>query len=128
MDTLKEIRKEIGSKKPLGLIIGSDNLITLDKWYKWKELLQWCHLIILARYLHQPNIISKILKQWIKTHIIKNYILLKERPFGHIFFSNTPYINISSTYIRTSLKNNFSCLNLLPISVINYIKTHKLYI
>ncbi|XBC42045.1 MAG: hypothetical protein U0T57_02045 [Buchnera aphidicola (Kaburagia rhusicola rhusicola)] len=108
--------------------MGSDNLITLDKWYKWKELLKWCHLIILTRYLHQPEIISNILKKWIKTHIIKNYILLQERPFGCIFFSNTPYINISSTYIRISLKNNFSCLHLLPISVINYIKTHKLYI
>ncbi|XBC37927.1 MAG: hypothetical protein U0T60_02045 [Buchnera aphidicola (Meitanaphis microgallis)] len=108
--------------------MGLDNLIHLDKWYKWKELLKWCHLIILQRSMYKLYINNKILKNWIEENITKHYFFLHNHPSGYIFFSNTPHINISSTKIRTFLKNNFSCLNLLPTSVIKYIKKYKLYI
>ncbi|XBC39115.1 MAG: hypothetical protein U0T63_02025 [Buchnera aphidicola (Nurudea shiraii)] len=122
------MRKKLGYQKPLGFIIGFDNLINLDQWYKWNKLLKWCHLIVLSRYLKKKDIYNRNLKIWIENHKTTNYILLKQKPSGHIFFSDTPCVNISSTKIRFFLKNNLSCCNFIPISVINYIKKHKLYI
>ncbi|WP_410051763.1 nicotinate-nicotinamide nucleotide adenylyltransferase [Buchnera aphidicola] len=108
--------------------MGLDNLVTLNQWHKWKELLIYCHLIVLPRTLHKKHIKNNILKAWVKNKTTRNYLLLHSNSNGYIFFSNTPYVNISSTKIRLLLKNNFSCPNLLPISVIHYIKKYNLYI
>ncbi|XBC40636.1 MAG: nicotinate-nucleotide adenylyltransferase [Buchnera aphidicola (Nurudea yanoniella)] len=126
--TLQKLRNMFGYKRPLGFIIGLDNLINLDKWHKWNKLLEWCHLIILPRYSTKKYIKNKKLKKWIKDHKTTSYTSLYKKPFGYIFFSDTPYINISSTKIRYFLKNNLCCLNFIPISIINYIKKYKLYI
>ncbi|XBC44642.1 MAG: hypothetical protein U0W94_02095 [Buchnera aphidicola (Schlechtendalia peitan)] len=107
--------------------MGFDNLITLNKWYKWTELLKWCHLIILTRTVHKKYIMNNTLKHWIRINTTKNCLLLHKSPSGYIFFANTPNINISSTKIRALLKNNSYYSHFLPISVANYIKKHKLY-
>ncbi|XBC38058.1 MAG: nicotinate-nicotinamide nucleotide adenylyltransferase [Buchnera aphidicola (Floraphis meitanensis)] len=125
---MKYLRKTIGYKQSLGFIIGLDNLINLDKWHQWQELLKWCHLIILRRSLNKQYTQNNILKNWIQNHATTDYSILNKNPFGHIFFSNTPYIDISSTQIRKLVKNKYSCAHLLPVSIINYIQKHKLYI
>ncbi|HXK00569.1 MAG TPA: nicotinate (nicotinamide) nucleotide adenylyltransferase, partial [Buchnera sp. (in: enterobacteria)] len=97
IDTLKYIRKKIGYNKPLCFIIGEDNLIFINQWKNWNTLLHFCHLLIFRRNIYNKNKMKPIIKKWIKKNTIKNYHLLHQYSSGLIFFSNTPYINISST-------------------------------
>ena len=48
-DTLGSIREEIGNELPLIFALGSDAWPTLSKWYRWTELCNLAHLLILNR-------------------------------------------------------------------------------
>ena len=49
IDTLREIRVQIGDSTPLYLCIGMDVLATLDSWRDWQKLTDYCHLVVSSR-------------------------------------------------------------------------------
>jgi nicotinate-nucleotide adenylyltransferase len=122
VDTLKYIRKKIGYNKPLCFIIGEDNLTFINQWKNWNTLLHFCHLLIFKRTVDNKNKMIPTIEKWIKKHTIKNYHLLHQYPSGLIFFSNTSYVQISSTNIRNNYKQGKKSTDLLPIGVEQYIK------
>ena len=85
------------------IIMGADNIINLDKWKNYKELLKY-HIIIMNR-----NNID-----------IKKY--LKDLNGSFTIIDNYPYIPISSSEIRNNLSGKY-----LDREVLNYIKEHNLY-
>ncbi|MBZ2279928.1 nicotinic acid mononucleotide adenylyltransferase, partial [Buchnera aphidicola] len=64
---------------------------------------------------------------WMKIHVTKNIALLHEKPYGLIFFSQIPMINISSSQIRKNYYENKTCYKLLPYNVEKYILENNLY-
>jgi nicotinate-nucleotide adenylyltransferase len=48
VDTLRSLRAEIG-ERPLCLALGMDALLGLDRWHRWEELLDLCHLVVMQR-------------------------------------------------------------------------------
>ena len=48
VETLRHL-KETNPGDELFLIIGSDMLLSFDRWYCWQEILQLCRLIVLSR-------------------------------------------------------------------------------
>lgn len=49
IDTLRELRAEVGPRQPLVLIIGSDQFGRLDTWRDWQHLLDFAHIAIAQR-------------------------------------------------------------------------------
>jgi nicotinate-nucleotide adenylyltransferase len=49
IDTLRELRAELGADQPLVLIIGSDQLARLDTWRDWTQLLDFAHIAVAQR-------------------------------------------------------------------------------
>ena len=49
VDTLIELRSEVGQAQPLIWIVGTDILPALPKWSRWRQLLELAHLVILER-------------------------------------------------------------------------------
>ncbi len=49
IDTLVELRAELGPERPMCLIVGTDILERLDAWHRWRELLDFAHLVVMAR-------------------------------------------------------------------------------
>lgn len=125
IDTLQKIRTEVGNLQPLCLIIGEDNLQNLNIWKNWKKILSLSHLIILPRKCIKKN--NNELNEWINSYITKNTILLYQQPYGLIFFSHIPVINISSSQIRKNYYNGKSSYGLLPLNVEKYIMLKKMY-
>ena len=37
IDTLAELRQELGPTRPLVFILGLDSLLTLHRWHRWRE-------------------------------------------------------------------------------------------
>ena len=127
LDTLAEIRAEIGAETPLCLCIGMDSLIDLNQWHRWSELTDIAHVVAVARPgWHLPQ--SGEVLEFVRTHRATNEKQLQIRPAGNILIKKITLLPISATGIRQALERGESIRYLVPDSVIDYIRQHQLYL
>ncbi|MBT0728437.1 nicotinate-nucleotide adenylyltransferase [Rosenbergiella australiborealis] len=126
IDTLTLLRAEVGETTPLAFIIGQDSLLSINRWERWQEILDYCHLIVAQRPGYASQHSDSKVQAWITRHNA-NVPQLQQQPCGGIFLADTGLYTISATDIRRRLHHGLSCQNLLPDSVIDYIATTGLY-
>jgi len=119
IDTLHEL-KQIYRDEPICLIIGMDSFLKIKTWKDWQEFSKLVHLVILER--QGFNIIDSSLDSF---HNTKDVNELRLESNGLLYFSNCPKINISSSDIRDRIATNQNLDDLLPKSVINYLRLHE---
>jgi len=119
IDTLREL-KQIYRDEPICLIIGMDSFLKIKTWKDWQEFSKLVHLVILQR--QGFNIIDSSLDSF---HNTKEVNQLRLESNGLLYFSNCPQINISSSDIRGRIAANQNLDDLLPKSVINYLRLHE---
>lgn len=90
------------------LIMGEDNLRTFQKWKNWEVILENHEIYV------YPRISSEI-----------ENITLKNHPKVQVI--DAPVVEISSTFIRKSIKNKKNVRPLLPAKVWEYIDYNNLY-
>ena len=124
VDTLIELRREVGQAMPLIWIVGKDILPALPKWSRWQQLLELAHLVILER----PGSDSPPLAvtQWLDQHRIDQNALLTSAA-GVVMTLDQPVLDIASSDIRTLLAAGRDPRFLLPDVVMEYITQHKLF-
>lgn len=49
IDTLRQIRAEIGMQVPVALLMGADSLLGLPGWHEWEHLLDLAHIVVAER-------------------------------------------------------------------------------
>ena len=49
VDSLQEMRNEMGAAQSLALVVGCDALLGLPTWHRWQSLLDLAHIVVLAR-------------------------------------------------------------------------------
>jgi len=119
IDTLHELN-QIYRDEPICLIIGMDSFLKIKTWKDWQEFSKLVHLVILQR--QGFNIIDSSLDSF---HSTKEVNELRLESNGLLYFSNCPKINISSSDIRGRIAANQNLDDLLPKSVINYLRLHE---
>jgi len=105
IDTLTYLHEKFPEKEFV-LIMGADNLVSLKKWKNYEVLLKNYQIYVYPRPGAQ-------VKEW------ENY--------PSITLTNTPLMEISSTFIRKAIKENKSVQFFLPDSVINFIDGKGMY-
>ncbi|MGP1930091.1 MAG: nicotinate-nucleotide adenylyltransferase, partial [Arsenophonus sp. ET-DL12-MAG3] len=120
-ETLFSLRQQIGSKKPLAFIIGQDSLISINTWYNWQKILNFCHLLVCSRPNYTTYFPTLSMREWLNHHQVYNPAILKYKPCGAIYLANTPLLNISSTKIRKQKQNKKKCKDMMPPEVLHYI-------
>ena len=118
IDTLLDL-KESFKNESICLIIGMDSFINFKTWKNWDEFSKLIHLVVLPRNGDQP--VSKTLTTF---EIAENVDKLKSNSSGYLYFSNSQMIDISSSAIRGKIAANQNLDNLLPISIINFLKKY----
>ncbi len=114
IDTINKL-KETFNNTEFFFIIGGDSIINIDKWKDYKQLLQNCKFIVAKR-------------KGIPCKEIEEKIEEINRVYGKTIYEiPVPYIDISSTKIRTKVIENKSIKYYVPVSVENYIVENKLY-
>ena len=115
--TLKFLAKKYPKDK-FCWIIGTDQIKSLAKWKKWKEIINNFKLIVVPRsgYKKAEKELKGISKQVLSP---KNIVLIDRKRF--------PPIYISSTLIRKKIKEKKPISNLVPKKIEQYIMQHKLY-
>ncbi len=116
IDTLLDL-KESFKNESICLIIGMDSFIKFKTWKNWDEFSKLIHLVVLPRNGDQP--VSKTLTTF---ETVENIDKLKSNSNGHLYFSDSQMIDISSSAIRGKIAANQNLDNLLPISIINFLK------
>ncbi len=113
VETLRQIKKE-NPDAELFLFMGDDMLLSFDKWYKYKEILEIVTIVCACRTKNLQELSN--MKEF-----VKNVLKAEDRV---IICESVPF-EISSTEIRSSLKDGVS--KGLSEDVYNYIVTRGLY-
>ncbi|MGQ1891207.1 nicotinate (nicotinamide) nucleotide adenylyltransferase [Thermophagus sp. OGC60D27] len=107
LNTLQRLN-ELHPTHDFSLIIGSDNLINIDRWHNFRTLLQEHSLLVYPR----PE------------YPIEKAVIALPKSVNVL---NAPMLDISSTLIRKGLKEKKNLRFLLPAGVYDYILQHRLY-
>jgi nicotinate-nucleotide adenylyltransferase len=124
VDTLGELRAEIGPECPLLLVMGMDAFAGLHGWHRWREIAQLAHVVVAHRPGTAPTLDSPYLELAPATDSVA---MLRRRAQGRVFFQPVTQLDISATGIRECLRAGRSPRFLLPGSVRHYIADHRLY-
>jgi len=130
IDTLQELRDEVGEQQSLVLILGIDVFLSFCKWHRYKEILSLCHIVLMQRpgYSLPDNTPGlECEKEYYELHNTKDFKILANTPCGKIYVSELEKIDISSTTIREIISKGQQHKYLLPGNVWNYIRRNKLY-
>lgn len=106
IDTLTHI-KEKYPKREFALIMGGDNLLSIDKWKNYKLLMDNHDIYVYRR----PGFQIGIHSSHPRVKIVEN----------------VPMMDISATFIRNAIKEKKSVQYLLPDSVFNYLEGSNIY-
>lgn len=105
IDTLTHL-KEKHPEKEFVLIMGADNLASFKKWKNYEVLLADYRIFVYPR----PNADTS---EWVN--------------HPSVTFTDTPQMDISSTFIRKAIKQNKNIQFLVPESVIDFMDKKSLY-
>lgn len=114
VNTMRHFR-EVYPDDELFFIMGSDMLLSFDKWYNYGEILSMCTLIAASREDGETDM-SELEAQ-----------AEKLRKIGRVILVNTDAYEMSSTEIREKIKKNSDISCYMPQNVVKYILEHKLY-
>ena len=126
IDSLQEIRGELGSDASLCLILGTDAVSRLDSWHRWQELLEYAHLVVIARpgwELPQAGTVG----DWLQRHLTAAAATLQHRSCGGVVLETLRPLAISATEIRQLIARGQSPRYLLPDAVWALIQSAGLY-
>lgn len=128
VDTLLELRAEMGTGCALCLILGADAFLRLPAWNRWLRLFDLCHVVVAARpgYDLDGKMNADIAEQWRKRHITDPSSLARG-PAGAIARIDIPLLEISASDLRARMARGASVRYLLPHAVVDYIAAHRLY-
>ena len=113
-ETIKEIRKTYADAE-IFLIIGADQFLSFDKWYRYEDLLKEVVLCTAAREENMRDAIKAYAK-----------VLLRDK-YNYFLADFSPVI-VSSSEIREKIKMSENISHLIPQKVYKYIKDKELYI
>jgi len=130
VDTLIELRAEMGSERALCLILGADAFLRLPAWSRWLRLFDLGHVVVAARPGHELDgkieAREDLAQQW-RSRKVRTPADLAERPAGAIARIDIPLLEISATDLRARMARGASIRYLLPHAVVDYIAAHRLY-
>lgn len=126
IDTLSELRVELGVDTSLVMCIGMDGLVNLASWHRWQELLGLAHIVVVARpgwCLPTTGAVAR----WLGDKLTNDVAVLGAEPSGKVLIREMTLLPVSSTEIRSALWLGLSARYLLPDAVLDYIFHHQLY-
>ncbi len=132
VDTLSGLRSELGDDAPIAWLIGSDSLLQLATWHRWRDLFELAHILVVDRpgvaveadalHVQAPEVLAEIAPRW------RNPGELADAPHGG--FARVPMPALrpeSSSEIRRRINTGEHWQDWVPPAVAAYIVRHCLY-
>ena len=128
IDTLRNVRAEVGPDASLVFVMGADQLQQLDTWRDWRALFGLAHIGVAAR----PG--YSLAAAALPPAVAQEFLLrqgsldqLRSTPSGHTYLAQTLDVDISATQVRAALQRGEPANSLISPVVLDYIQQHNLY-
>src|SRR5690606_16055338 len=128
VDTLRELRRELGEAAPVALLLGADSLLGLAGWHQWQALPDLAHFIVADRRGSDldarmpPALAAAPDGRW-----TDEPGGLRRRPAGRVLRLHQPLHPGSATAVRAAIAAGGAWRALLPDAVAGHIARHRLY-
>ncbi|MFD2366640.1 nicotinate-nucleotide adenylyltransferase [Pseudoduganella sp. GCM10020061] len=131
IDTLRNLRKELGPDASLVFLMGADQLQHLDSWRDWLQLFDLTHFAVAARPGYALDRLPPAVQEQV-TARLGTAQELRDSPSGRILIAPDLAIDISATEVREALAaqgapRQHDANSLIPGVVLDYIQQHHLY-
>ncbi|HZX80343.1 MAG TPA: nicotinate-nucleotide adenylyltransferase [Lysobacter sp.] len=132
IDTLHEVRDEIGAHVPLVWVIGADSLAQLHRWHRWRELFDVAHLLAVGRpgfALDAAGLaaVDTQLAADVAPRLRPPDALTASPAGGLALLPMQPPRTESSTAVRAAIAADEPWMSQVPPPVAAYIVRHRLY-
>lgn len=128
VDTLTALRAELGSDRPLWLLLGADAFLGLQDWHQWRRLFDLANIAVADRpgsCEHQRDAMPDALRHEVARRKVADGAAAGAA--GAILLRRMTPLDISATALRDTLARHGSVRYLLPDAVLDYIHEQKLY-
>ncbi|CAN7705629.1 nicotinate-nucleotide adenylyltransferase [Duganella sp. LjRoot269] len=128
IDTLRQVRAELGPSASIAFLMGADQLQRLDTWHEWQALFDYAHICVAARpgfsiaTAGLPPAVAEAFSSRLGTPE-----QIRNTPHGLTYLAQDFAVDISATEIRAALQRGESANSLIPPLVLDYIEQHNLY-
>ncbi len=134
VDTLRELRAEVGDDAAWAILIGADSLRALDTWHRWRELFDLAHVVVAERSHGEsgpphsprdglaPAVAAETDARW-----TANVQDLHTAPAGRVFALRQPLFPESASELRRRIARGEPWRDQVPPAVAGYILAHGLY-
>ena len=114
VDTVTEV-KELYPDKKLYLLIGSDQLLSFDRWYRYRDILSMVTLVSVSR------------ESSVETARLNEFADERLRPYGECMIFDFDAFEVSSTFLREKLSSGENTEHYMDPYVSAYIQKEGLY-
>ena len=128
VDTLREVREQLGPQAPVALLLGADSLLGLASWKDWQTLFTLAHFVVAERIGNSiearlpPELQAFTTGRWVATSGE-----LRATPAGRLLRLRQPLHPQSASDIRARIASGQPWRHLVPPAVAEYIDRHQLY-
>lgn len=132
VETLLDLRCELGETQPLCLFMGADAFLGLSTWHRWRELFELAHIAVAQRpgfpgLTRAAATMPPELRTELNRRLVNEPEALRGASAGAVIVQPVTALDISATQIRQALAAARSPRYLLPDAVLDYIQTNGIY-
>lgn len=127
LDTLRELRAELGPDARIACLIGADAFRGLPSWRGWRELFDLAHLVALTRPGHRLDDLDPVLEAALAPRRVAAASALHGAPAGSVLDLEVPAWEVSSTEVRAALAAGRPVERWVPLPVRCWIAANGLY-
>jgi len=103
IETLEQLRAQYPNDTLL-FVIGMDSLTQFHTWFRFRDILKLCHLLVCQRPGYQPE--HNETRALLAVHQLQSVGELADSPAGGILLLPNPPLDVSATAIRQSLQRS----------------------
>lgn len=125
VDTLLDLRQELGGEASLVWLVGMDSFASLHTWHRWQDLGELAHFAVVGR----PNAALPTtgpVAEWARSRVT-TVERLRDTPAGAIVQLTTTQQDIASSALRAAIREGLAPRYLVPDAVCAYIVNKHLY-
>ena len=127
LDTLSDLRAELGPGVAIACLVGADAFRGLTRWHRWRELFALGHLVALTRPGHSLERLEPMLEQEIAPRRCRDSSRLREQASGLVLDLAVPAWEVSSTEVRAGLAAGDDVQRWVPVAVLRWIAASNAY-
>ena len=127
IDTLREVRAEIGPQQSLVWLLGADAFRELQTWREWRDFFVMTHFVVAVRPGHALDHLDAELVQATALRWIVDIETLQSMPAGLLWKLDLPPRHEAASSVRERIAAGGDWHDDVPPAVAAYIRTHRLY-